>query len=73
MCLLSGACDILAMECCATQDVEAAIERHSARYGVPGYIYIDNGNQMKADASKRCSYSSSRCSRYQGCCLNCKS
>ena len=26
----------------------AAIERHSARYGVPGYIYIDNGTQLKA-------------------------
>ena len=26
----------------------ASIERHSARYGVPGYIYIDNGTQLKA-------------------------
>ena len=25
----------------------AAIERHSARYGVPGCIYIDNGTQLK--------------------------
>ena len=46
--LLSGACNILAMEGCETQDVVAAIERHSARYGVPGYIYIDNGTQLKA-------------------------
>ena len=36
------------MEGCETQDVEAAIERHSARYGVPGYICIDNGTQLKA-------------------------
>ena len=26
----------------------AAIERHSARYGVPGSLYIDNGTQLKA-------------------------
>ena len=48
VCLLSGASNILAMEGCETQDVVAAIERHSARYGVPGYIYIDNGTQLKA-------------------------
>ena len=48
VCLLSGACNILAMEGCETQDVVAAIESHSARYGVPGYIYIDNGTQLKA-------------------------
>ena len=36
VCLLSGACNILDMEGCETQDVVAAIERHSARYGVPG-------------------------------------
>ena len=44
VCFLSGACNILAMEGCETQDVE----RRSARYGVPGYIYIDNGTQLKA-------------------------
>ena len=48
MCLLSGACNILAMEGCQTQDVVASIARHSARYGVPGYIYINNGTQLKA-------------------------
>ena len=48
VCLLSGACNILAMEGCETQDVVAAIERHSARYGVPGYVYIDNETQLKA-------------------------
>ena len=36
------------MEGCETQDVVAAIERHSARYGVPGYLYIDNGTELKA-------------------------
>ena len=48
VCLLSGSCNILAMEGCETQDVVAAIQRHSARYGVPGYIFIDNGTQLKA-------------------------
>ena len=48
VCLLSGVCYILAMEGCETQDVVVAIERHSARYGVPGYIYVDNGTQLKA-------------------------
>ena len=35
------------MEGCNTQDVVASIKRHSARYGVPGYIYIDNETQLK--------------------------
>ena len=46
--MLSGACNILAREGCETQNVVAAIERHSARYEVPGYIYVDNGTQLKA-------------------------
>ena len=40
VCLLSGACTILAMEGCETQEMVAAIERHSARYGVLGSIYV---------------------------------
>ena len=36
------------MEGCETQDVVAAIEKQFARYGVPGYIYIDNRTQLKA-------------------------
>ena len=36
------------MDSCETQDGVASIKRHSARYGVPGYIYIDNGTQLKA-------------------------
>ena len=47
VCFLSGACNILAMEGCETQDVVAAIESHSTRYGVPGSVYIDNGPQLK--------------------------
>ena len=36
------------MEGCETQDVAAAIKRHSARYGVPRYMYADNRTQLKA-------------------------
>ena len=46
VCLLSGACYILAMEGCETQDKVVFIERYLSRYGVPGYIYIDNGTQL---------------------------
>ncbi len=31
-----------------TQDVCAALERHSNRYGVPSFVYVDNGTQLKA-------------------------
>ena len=48
MCLLSGATNIIALEGIETQDVCAAIERHSKRYGVPGIIFEDNGTQLKA-------------------------
>ena len=48
VCLLSRTCNILAMEGCETQDVVDAIERNSARYGVPGFLYVDNGTQLKA-------------------------
>jgi len=48
VCLLSGATNIMALEGIETQDICTALERHSNRYGVPGYIYIDNGTQLKA-------------------------
>ena len=38
----------MALEGIETQDVCAALERHSNRYGVPGFVYIDNGTQLKA-------------------------
>ena len=69
VCLLSGACNILAMEGCETQDVVATIERHSARYGVPGYVYIDNGTQLKAlkhSSESEGRASNSRLSRHSG-------
>jgi len=48
VCLLSGATNIMALEGIETQDICAALERHSNRYGVPGFIYVDNGTQLKA-------------------------
>ena len=48
VCLLTGATSILAMEGLETQDVVQAIERHSARHGVPAVMYVDNGTQLIA-------------------------
>jgi len=48
VCLLSGATNIMALEGIETQDVVAALERHSCRYGVPGFVYVDNGTQLQA-------------------------
>ena len=73
VCLLSRVCNILAMEGCETQEVVAAIERHSAR--VSGYICIDNGTQLKAlkHSSMRSTCTGSRFSGYQGCSIYGKS
>ena len=48
VCLVTGATSILAMEGIETQDVVQAIERHSARHGVPANLYIDQGTQLVA-------------------------
>ena len=48
VCLLTGATNIMALEGIETQDVCAALERHSNRYGVPEFVYIDNRTQLKA-------------------------
>ena len=48
VCLLTGATSILALEGLETQDVIQAIERHSARHGVPAVVYVDNGTQLTA-------------------------
>ena len=47
VCLLTGATSIMALEGLETQDVVAALERHSARHGIPAHIFIDNGTQLK--------------------------
>ena len=48
VCMMSGATNILALEGIQTQDVIGAIERHSFRYGIPEFLYIDCGTQLKA-------------------------
>jgi hypothetical protein len=48
VCLLTSAVNILACEGLETQDVMQALERHSARHGVPATIYVDNGTQLAA-------------------------
>ena len=37
----------MALEGIETQDAVAALERHSCRYGVPSFVYVDNGTQLK--------------------------
>ena len=46
VCLMTSATSILAMEGLETQDVILAIERHSARHGVPSTIFVDQGTQL---------------------------
>ena len=48
VCLMSGATNIMALEGIETQDICMAVERHSKRYGVPSFIYVDNITQLKA-------------------------
>ena len=48
VCLLTGATNILALEGLETQDVVQALERHSARHGVPAVLFVDNGTQLMA-------------------------
>ena len=46
VCILSSATSILALEGLQTQNVIQALERHSARHGVPRKIFVDNGTQL---------------------------
>ena len=48
VCLLFRAANIMALEGIETQDVCAALENHSNRFGVPGFIFVNNGTQLKA-------------------------
>ena len=47
VCLLTSATNILALDGLTTQTVIQAIERHAARYGVPGHLYVDSGTQLE--------------------------
>jgi hypothetical protein len=48
VCLLTSATSILALEGIQTQDIVMALERHSARHGVPAVLYVDQGTQLVA-------------------------
>ena len=48
VCIMSGVTNIMALEGIETQDICQAIERHSARYGVPAEMFIDQETQLKA-------------------------
>ena len=48
VCMMSGATNILAVEGIQTQDIIGAIERHSSRHGIPAFLYVDSGTQLKA-------------------------
>ena len=43
---MTSATSILALEGISCEDVVAALERHSARHGVLGVLYVDNGIQL---------------------------
>jgi hypothetical protein len=51
VCLLTGAIGIYAMEDWSTQSVLQGIQRHSSRYGIPSYLFVDPGSQLKALAN----------------------
>ena len=46
VCSLTTAVDILVIESLRTQEVVAAIMRHSSRYGLPSSIRVDNGSNL---------------------------
>ena len=48
VCLFTSATNILTLENMRTEEVALAIERHSARYGVPKNIFVDAGTNLAA-------------------------
>ena len=48
VCLFTSATNILTLENMKTEEVALAIERHSARYGVPKNIFVDAGTNLAA-------------------------
>ena len=47
VCIMTGATNILALEGLETVDVVQALERHARRHGIPAFIFVDNGTQLK--------------------------
>ena len=48
VCLFTSATNILTLENMRTEEVVLALERHSARYGVPKNIFVDAGTNLAA-------------------------
>jgi hypothetical protein len=47
VCLVSSATSILVLDGLSTQAVVQALERHAARYGMPGEVHVDSGSQLE--------------------------
>ena len=47
VCLLTGATAIYICESEETQSIVLALERHSARFGIPALLHVDSGTSMK--------------------------
>jgi len=47
VCMVTSATNILVLDGLSTQAVIQALERHAARYGMPGEIHVDSGSQLE--------------------------
>jgi hypothetical protein len=47
VCLLTSATNVLVIDGLTTQAVVQALERHAARYGMPGHVFVDAGTQLE--------------------------
>jgi hypothetical protein len=47
VCMVSSATSILVLDGLSTQAVVQALERHAARYGMPGELHVDSGSQLE--------------------------
>ena len=48
VCINTSATSILCIEAISTEEIMNAILRHSARYGLPANVFVDNGSQLIA-------------------------
>jgi hypothetical protein len=44
VCMVTSATSILVLDGLSTQAVVQALERHAARYGMPGELHVDSGS-----------------------------
>jgi hypothetical protein len=47
VCMVTSATSILVLDGLSTQAVVQALERHAARYGMPGELHVDSGSQLE--------------------------